>query len=66
MMRSTLADTGESTVSLGKISTNSKLENLVRQNDQIWQSLHDLKGTYPAVRGASKADPPKVSYYLSD
>lgn len=43
-------------------STNSKLENVVRQNDQVWHSLHDLKCTYPVVKGANKNDPPKVSF----
>lgn len=49
-----------SKVSLGKPSTNSKIENVVRQNEQIWHTLYDLKSTYPVVKGASKTDAPKV------
>lgn len=51
-------------VSLGKSSTRSKLEQVLRQNDTVWRSLHDLKATYPQERGASKNKPPKVCRIL--
>ena len=51
-----------STVSLGKGSTLSKLERISRQNSLIWQTLYDLKATYPPeTSGPNKGKPPRVS-----
>ena len=49
-------------VSLGKKSILSRLDQIVRQNEVVWRTLYEVKATFPPERGSnsSKGKAPKV------